>query len=84
MNIYFNINPVLVEVFGYVASTLVLISFLFKNIKLIRIVNVCGAAFFVLYGLLTKTYPTMLMNFALIFVHFYYLFKVRKKTEENN
>ena len=77
-----NLSPILIEVFGYIASTLVLISFLFKNVKTIRIVNVCGALFFVLYGYFTKTYPTMLMNFALIFVHFYYLYKSGKNKDK--
>lgn len=83
MNILISINPILVEVIGYLASALVLISFLFKNIKLVRIVNVVGALFFVAYGLFTKTYPTMIMNLALVVVHCVYLVLLTKK-EKNN
>ena len=67
---------VVIEVIGYVASAFVLFSFLLKDIKWIRIVNIVGAVSFVLYGFLTKTYPTAFMNVALVLVHIYYLIKM--------
>lgn len=82
-------NHVIIEIIGYVASAVVLLSFLFKNVKVIRIVNIVGATIFVIYGLLLPTYPTALMNFALIVVHCVYLIqlhkkeKIVKKQEEN-
>jgi uncharacterized protein with PQ loop repeat len=79
----FAIHPILVEVIGYAASAFVLISFLFKNIKVVRIINVIGALFFVFYGLFTKTYPTMFMNLALIIVHCIYLYSLIKNEKKN-
>ena len=77
---------VVVEVIGYVASSFVLISFLLKDIKWIRIVNIIGAVSFVIYGILTKTYPTAFMNGALVLVHVFYLIKMyidtKKKEKE--
>lgn len=84
MNILLTINPILVEVIGYAASALVLVSFLFKNIKIVRIINVIGAIFFVFYGLFTKTYPTMFMNLALIVVHCIYLYILFKNDKKIN
>lgn len=78
---------VVIEVIGYVASAFVLFSFLLKDIKWIRIVNIVGAVSFVVYGFLTKTYPTAFMNVALVLVHIYYLIKMyieskKQKTSE--
>lgn len=84
MNILLSLNPIAVDVIGYVASAIVLISFLFKNIKVVRIVNIIGAIFFVVYGLLLPTYPTMIMNLALIGVHCYYLHALSKQKNDDN
>ena len=75
-------NPILIDAIGYIASATVLVSFLFKNIKIVRIVNIVGALFFVIYGLLLPTYPTMVMNLVLIFVHLYYLYVLEKQKKE--
>ena len=75
-------SNVVVEVIGYVASSFVLISFLLKEIKWIRIVNIIGAVSFVIYGFLTKTYPTAFMNSALVLVHVYYLIKMHIDTKK--
>lgn len=39
------------EIIGTIASIIVLISFLFKNEKQIRIINIIGAICFVIYGI---------------------------------
>ena len=75
------------EVVGYLGSAFVLLSFLLKDIKRIRLINIIGAAFFVAYGIYTKTWATAFMNCALIIVHIYYLVKMRLDVEsesENN
>ena len=79
MNLLFEVNPVVIDVIGYVASGFVLVSFLFKNIKVIRIINVIGAIFFVVYGFLLPTYPTMITNLILIFIHCIYLRRLAKR-----
>lgn len=82
MNILFAISPVVIESIGYLASSLILISFLFKNIKTVRIVNLVGAFAFVFYGFFTKTYPTMFMNMALIIIQCVFLYDIIKKENE--
>lgn len=69
------------EIIGYIASTFILVSFLMKDIRTIRIINIFGAIFFVLYGLFTKTWATATMNFILIFVHLFHLFNFKKKNK---
>lgn len=61
------------EILGIIASTLVLISFLFKKERSIRLVNILGAIMFVIYGLLINALSVWLLNGILIFIHLYYL-----------
>lgn len=63
------------EFIGLMATTFVLISFLMKKARSIRLVNIIGATLFVIYGLLIHSLSVWIMNGALIFVHIYYLMK---------
>lgn len=65
----------MVEVLGVIASIVVLISFLFKQEKYIRLVNILGALCFVVYGLLLGAFSVWFLNGALIVIHIYYLTK---------
>lgn len=67
-----------VEVIGLLATTLVLISFLFTGEKQIRVINIIGAAIFVVYGLILQALSVWLMNGILIIVHLYKLYKLNK------
>lgn len=75
---------IIIEIIGYLGSAFVLISFILKDIKWIRIVNIVGAVFFVIYGISTKTWATAFMNMALVIVHIVYLVKMYldKRKEE--
>lgn len=65
-------NP---EIIGIFATCLVLISFLARNPRHIRIVNIIGAAIYCIYGYLIKSLSTVLLNGILIFVHICFLTK---------
>ena len=67
------------EILGIIASTLVLISFLFKKERSIRLVNILGAITFVIYGFLISSFSVILLNSMLIIVHIIYLTKEMKK-----
>lgn len=69
-----------IEVIGYIGMALVLGSFLMKKVHLIRLVNVCGAILSLTYGILTKTWPTAVLNGALIIINCIYLFLFLHKT----
>ena len=62
------------DIVGYIAMTLLLISFLMKDVKKLRVVNSFGCAFFVLYGfLLVTSWPIIITNSAIISINLYYL-----------
>lgn len=63
------------EIIGIIASLFVLLSFVFKNQKTIRTINIIGATLFVVYGVLISAVSVWLLNGLLIFIHIYYLTK---------
>ena len=63
------------EILGIIASIIVLISFLFKGETNIRIINIFGAIFFVIYGLSINAFSVWFLNGALIIIHIYKLLK---------
>ena len=59
------------EKLGILASILVLISFLMKGERKIRLINIFGAACFVIYGLMIKAFSVWFLNSALLLIHIY-------------
>lgn len=61
---------------GYLASLVLIISFLMKNINTLRIINSIGAILFVVYGImLAISWPIILTNTFILGVNTYYLSK---------
>ena len=65
----------MLELFGYLASLLILISLLMPSVVKLRIINAIGSAVFTIYAVLIKSYPTAVMNGVLVLVNLYYLWK---------
>jgi len=68
-----------VEIIGVVATAFVLLSFLFKQTVVIRLVNCAGAAVFIVYGALLHAWAVLGMNAAVIIVHIVYLLHTYRK-----
>ncbi|HWS59976.1 MAG TPA: hypothetical protein VN182_03515 [Flavobacterium sp.] len=61
---------------GYLASLVLMISFLMKNINTLRIVNSTGCLLFVVYGfLLATSWPIIISNAFILGVNIFYLAK---------
>ena len=63
----------LTEWIGYLAMTVLLISFMMKNVIKLRIINSVGCLFFVIYGIMISQYPIVITNLAIILINLYYL-----------
>ena len=63
------------EIFGYVGMVIVLISFLLTDMKWLRIVNMTGGTICFIYGILTNTMPTALLNISLVTINGFYLIR---------
>lgn len=66
----------LTEWVGYMASLVLMISFLMKNINTLRIINSIGAVLFVVYGIMLVTsWPIIITNTFILGVNIFYLTK---------
>ncbi|MFD2892773.1 uroporphyrinogen decarboxylase [Flavobacterium chuncheonense] len=66
----------LTEGVGYLASVVLIISFLMKNIKTLRIINSIGCLLFVIYGfMLAISWPIVITNAFIFGVNYFYLTK---------
>ena len=68
----------MLEVAGMIATTLVFISFLFTDVKWIRMLNLVGSIFFVIYGFGIGAFWTGFTNAGLVFVNLYHLIKLQR------
>jgi Flp pilus assembly protein protease CpaA len=66
-----------VEIFGYFAMIVVLISMLMTDIKKLRITNSIASLMFFIYGLFLSAYPIVVMNALVIMINLYKLYKTK-------
>jgi uncharacterized protein with PQ loop repeat len=70
----------MLEYVGYAASIAVAISFVMKDMRKLRVVNIIGCTLFVIYGFMFESLraglPVIITNVAIICVNTYYLFKM--------
>ena len=68
----------LIEIVGYLASIVVLCSFMMKDVKKLRMVNMVGCLLFVMYGFMMPTFriglPIIITNAAIMGINVYYSF----------
>ncbi len=71
---------------GYGASFFVVLSFVLKDVKKIRAINLIGCTLFIIYGVMKgMLYPIIIPNAFLFFIQIYHLLKTRKTVgNENN
>ena len=64
------------ELIGYAGSVLVAISLMMKSLLKLRIINLIGALFFTVYGVLIGAVPVALLNSLIVGVNIYYLLQM--------
>jgi len=62
-----------IDLLGYVASFIILISLTMKSIVKLRWINAAGSFLFVVFAFLTKSTPTIVMNLGIIFIDIAYV-----------
>ncbi len=65
---------------GYLASMGVLVSFLMRNIRTLRIVNSFGCGAFIAYGVLLDSIPVIATNTIIVGINLYYLFVKKQQS----
>lgn len=74
-----NINTV--ELIGYLGSILVAISLMMRSLLRLRIINLFGALFFTIYGILLGAYPVAFLNGLIVCIDLYYLFQMWRQRD---
>jgi uncharacterized protein with PQ loop repeat len=68
-------DSLITNVIGYMAPATLVVSFFFKNIRILRSINTVGCILFVAYGLLISAYPVVVANLIIAVTNVYYLTK---------
>lgn len=71
-----SIEPV--ELVGYLASVLIVVSLLMSSLRRLRVINLIGAAVFTAYGVLIGSIPVVLTNGAIVLIDVYYLARMAR------
>ena len=69
----------MIEILGIVASLFIIAAFIFKDIKIIRILDAVGATLYIIYGVLIHSFSNVLLNGFLVAIQIYHLYKLSKK-----
>lgn len=68
---------ILQEIIGWIATIIILVSFLYSGVKL-RIINFFGALTWVFWGAMMGTWNVIILNVLIMIIHSYKLYKMRK------
>jgi len=72
----------MIELFGYLGSALVVVSMLMASIVKLRIINTAGCIISGTYALIIGSYPLAIMNGCLIVINIYNLFRLLKSEKK--
>ena len=68
----------MIEILGIVASLFIILAFLFKDIRIIRILDTVGATLYVIYGILIDSWANIFLNTILILIQIYRLIELKR------
>jgi uncharacterized protein with PQ loop repeat len=67
-----------IELLGYVAMIVTLISMTSKNMNLLRILNSIGCVLWMIYGIIRNDNPVILVNSTILIIHLVSLYKTKR------
>ena len=70
------------ELFGYLGSTMVVVSMLMASVVRLRVINTIGSVISGTYALIIGSFPLALMNICLIIINLYNLYKLLKTKQQ--
>ena len=75
-------TKLIVELIGYLGSTLVVVSMLMASVVRLRVVNTVGSVIFMCYALIIGSYPTAVMNLFLVGINVWHLIRLFRDRRE--
>jgi hypothetical protein len=70
------------EIIGYAASALVAVSLLTSNVLRLRVLNLAGAAVFVLYAALVSAWPVLAVNLFVAVIDLWHIVRLRARKDD--
>ena len=70
------------EVIGWIGNVIVIISFIQKNIKKLRLYGLIGAMVWVVYAIRMESYSLIILNLVIMGIQGYHLWKIRKEEKK--
>ena len=67
-----------IEIIGYVATIVTLISMMAKNMNLLRILNSVGCILWMSYGIIRNDNPVIVVNSTILVIHLVSLYKTKR------
>ena len=74
---------ILLEIFGYIGTALIILSMTMRSINKLRILNLSGSIISVIYSVLINAWPTVILNVCLAAINLYHLIKVHRQDVAN-
>jgi len=67
----------MIDILGWIATTVVVISFTVKDMMLLRIINGTGNILWLVYAGLRGDLPLLVVNVSILLTHLYWFYKQR-------
>lgn len=72
-------GKIALEIFGYMGTALVLLSFVMRDIKWLRAVNMAGGLISLIYAICVNTMPVVVLNGSLILINGIQLMRILRE-----
>ena len=70
-----------IEILGWVATLVIIVSFLVNDIKTLRTFSLIGAILWVIYGFVIQSSSIIFLNLVIIGIQIYKLYKIKLKKD---
>lgn len=72
---------IILEIFGYIGSALILISMMMTSVEKLRWFNISGSVISIIYGALTGAWPMVFLNVGTISINIVQIFRLRRQNK---
>ena len=70
-----------IEILGWVATLVIIVSFLVNDIKTLRTFSLIGAILWVIYGFAIQSSSIVFLNLVIVGIQIYKLYKIKLKKD---
>jgi hypothetical protein len=71
--------PILLEVFGYIGSGLILLSMMMTSVEKLRWFNISGSVISMIYGAIMGTWPVVFLNIGTISINVVQIIRLHRQ-----